>query len=76
MDSRFRADGSATRAVREMHPGRRVMGDDLPSGVRTYGGALRVTTRNAIVWFVPGRAPSGQQGPSASRTPVSQTSSE
>ena len=33
------------------------MEDDLPPGVCTYGGALRVTARNATAWFVPGRAP-------------------
>ena len=75
MVSIVRAHGSAAWTVRAMHPGRTTVDDGLPPGVCTYGGALRVAARNAIVGAHQ-VVPPGRQAPAVSRTLVSQTSSE
>lgn len=76
MVSIVRAHGSAARTIRAMHPECTTVDDRLPPDVRTYGGALRATARNATDWCTPGRAPPGRQATATSRTPMSQTSSE
>ena len=76
MEPRFREHGNAARTARAMHPGHRIIGDDLQPGVYPYGGALRAAARNATVLSLPGCAPSRREDARASCPLVSATPPE
>ena len=66
MEPTFREHGSVAWTIRAMHTGHRIMGDDLPPCVFSYGEALCAATHNATIRSLPGCAPSRQEDARAS----------